>query len=88
MVGNHPQGGLVAIVKQVVDEPLPLQDLKAQVEVLEKKNVKITRRAQKLKEEMRKAFLWADESAQALQKVQDVIEVLGDVWMKAKMFDA
>jgi hypothetical protein len=87
LVGNPPREGLVAAVKKAIHEPHQLQELERRIEHLTLENKKVTEKVQKLKSECEGALKQVKESALTIQKIQSMVGIPGDVWLKAKMFD-
>jgi hypothetical protein len=50
-------------------------------------NKKVTEKVQKLKSEREGALKQVKESALTIQRIQNMVGIPGDVWLKAKMFD-
>ena len=88
MVGNPPREGLVAAVRQRIDDPLQTRELAGRVKVLTAENQKLTKKLTEVEAEREQAVLVAAEASRAFSQVQEVLGAPGEVWAKARMLDA
>jgi septation ring formation regulator EzrA len=65
-----------------------LRELECNVNHLTAEKRKTTERVRKLKAEREKLLKQVNDTTLTVQKVSDVVDIPGNVWWKAKMFDA
>ena len=88
MVGNPPRENLIAAVQEAIQDPRRLRELESKVHYLTTENQRTTEQLRKLEEERQELLKQVKEATITVQKVSDVVGIPGDVWLKAKMFDA
>ena len=88
MVGNLSRGSLVATVQKAVQDPRRLRKLENKMDHLTGENQKATERLRTLEAERVNLLKQVKESVLTVQKVSEVVDISGDVWLKAKMFNA
>ena len=88
MVGNPPRAGLVAAVKHAVEEPKQNKDLEDKVSQLNSELSRLKGRLQKAEAAKGQAEMKVCESAASILQVKEVLGVPGDIWTKARCFDA
>ena len=88
MVGNPPRESLVAAIQKGIQNPHQLQELEGKVDHHTTDNRKTTEQLRKLEVERHELLKQVREATITIQKVNDVVGIPRDVWLKAKMFDA
>jgi hypothetical protein len=88
LVGNPPRESLVAAIQEAIQDPLRLRELERKADHLTSENRKTTEQVRKLKAK-REAFLkQVKDTTLTVQKVSAMVDIPGNVWWKAKMFNA
>ena len=87
LVGNPPQGGLVAAVQETIQDPHRLRELERKVNHLTAEKRKTAERVRKLEAEREKLLKQVKDTTLTVQKMSDMVHIPGSVWWKAKMFD-
>ena len=87
LVGNPPQGRLVAAVQDAIQDPHRLRELERKVSHLTAEKRKTAERVRKLEAEREKLLKQVKDTTLTVQKMSDMVHIPGSVWWKAKMFD-
>jgi hypothetical protein len=88
LVGNPPRESLVAAVQEAIQDPRRLRELERKANHLTAEKRKATERVQKLEAEREKVLKQVKDTTLKVQNVSDAVDIEGNVWWKAKMFDA
>jgi hypothetical protein len=88
MVGNPPRDSLVVAIQEAIQDPRRLQELECKVDQLTTENRKTTEQVRKLEAEREALLKQVKDTTLTMQKVSDMVDIPGNVWWKAKMFDA
>lgn len=88
IVGNPPRDTLVTAVREAVQDPRHQRKLEGKVDQLTAENRKVLEKLAKVEAEKKELQKQMREAASVTRKVMDTVGVPGDVWLKAKMFDA
>jgi len=88
MVGNPPRENLVAVIQEAIQNPRRLREPERKVDHLTAENRKTTERVRKLEAEREKLLKQVKDTTLTVQNVSDAVDIEGNVWWKAKMFDA
>jgi hypothetical protein len=88
LVGNPPRESLVAAVQEAIQDPRRLRELERKVDHLTAEKWKATARVWKLEAEREKLLKQVKDITLTVQNVSDAVDIEGNVWWKAKMFDA
>ena len=87
-MSNPLRESLVATVQEAMQDPCRLRELEGKVDHHTAENHKTTEQLRKLEAERHENLKHVKETTIMVQKVSDVVGISGDVWWKAKMFDA
>ena len=87
LIGNPPQGGLIAAVQDAIQDPHRLRELERKVDHLTTEKRKTAERVRKLEAEREKLFKQVKDTTLTVQKMGDMVHIPGSVWWKTKMFD-
>jgi cell division protein FtsB len=79
---------LVATIQEAIQDPRRLRKLERKVDHLTAENRKTTEQVRKLKAERETLFKHVKDTTLMVQKLSDMVNIPGNVWWKAKMFDA
>jgi hypothetical protein len=88
MVVNPPRENLVAAIQEAIQNPRRLQVLEGKVDHLSTEIQKTTEHLWKLEAEPQELLKQVKEATITVQKVDDVVGIPGDTWLKANMFNA
>ena len=88
LVGNPLRESLVAAIQEAIQDLRRLRELERKVDHLAAENRKITEQMRKLKVERETLLKQVKNTTLTVQKVSDMVDIPGNVWWKAKMFDA
>jgi hypothetical protein len=70
-----------------IQDPRRLRELERKVDHLTAENQKTTEQVRKLEAEREELLKQVKDTTLTVQKVSDVVDIPGNVWSKAKMFD-
>jgi hypothetical protein len=87
LMGNPPRESLVAAIQEAIQDPRQLRELERKVDHLTAENWKTTEQVRKLKAEREELLKHVKDTTLMVQKMSDVVDIPGNVWWKAKMFD-
>ena len=88
MVGNPPRESLVAAIQEAIQDPRRLRELEHRVNHLTADKWKTAERVRKLEAEREKLLKQVKDTTLTVQQVSDAVNIPGNVWWKAKLFDA
>ena len=87
-MGNPPRESLVAAIEEAIQDPRRLREVERRVNHLTAEKRRTAERVRKLEAEREKLLKQVKDTILTVQKVSDVMDIPGNVWWKAKMFDA
>jgi hypothetical protein len=88
LVGNPQRESLIAAVQEAIQDPRRMRELERKVDHFTAEKRKATERVQKLEAEREKLLKQVKNTTLTVQNVSDAVDIEGNVWWKAKMFDA
>ena len=88
LVGYPPRKSLVAAIQDAIQDPRWLRELERKMDHLTVEKQKTAERVWKLEAERQKLLKQVNDTTFTVQNVSDVVDIPGNVWWKAKMFDA